>query len=164
MVIEVSKVIGLDILREACSFTINAESQMDLAKAYHTGHSPCRTQMFVVRMYDIPTFVSIHLVRHKIGVEHFVKSNREDRPGYTGDTGRNHPVNHMMFLNAQALITMAHERLCSSASDKTREIMRRITDEVRNVDPDLAHNMVPKCVYRNGICSEPKCCGYRGGK
>ena len=36
-------------------------------------HSPIRTLMFTIRL-TIPYFVSTHLVRHKIGVEHYVQS------------------------------------------------------------------------------------------
>lgn len=42
------------------------------------GHSPIRTLMFTVRM-EIPYYVSVHFVRHKVGVEHYVRSQRNDR-------------------------------------------------------------------------------------
>ena len=41
-------------------------------------HSPIRTLMFTIRL-TIPYFVSVHLVRHKIGIEHYVQSQRNDR-------------------------------------------------------------------------------------
>lgn len=154
-----SKLTGVDLLRDACGFTINSDSSMTLDKIYRCEHSPIRTQIFKVEMYDIPTFVSVHLVRHKIGVEHFVKSNREDRPGYSGDTGRNHPVNHMMLINAQSLIQMARKRSCRQAHPQTQVVMRMITNAIFEVDPDLAGYMVPECLYRNG-CYELRSCGF----
>lgn len=153
------KLTGIDLLREACSFTSNAESKMSLKKIYKCEHSPLRTQLFVVRMTMIPTFVSVHLVRHKHGVEHFVKSNREDLPGYSGDLGRLTPVNHMMLLNAQALINMARKRLCRKAHRLTTEVMGMISQAVAQVDPDLAFYMVPECIYRRH-CPEIKTCGF----
>jgi hypothetical protein len=160
MEIKVTKITDVTLMQKACSYTINKESKMSLNKIYKTEHSPLRTQMFVVEMIDIPTFVSVHLVRHKIGVEHFVKSNREDRPGFSGDLGREQPVNHMMLLNAQALIQMALKRLCSTTHAKTKEVIEKIKYLVEQVDPDLAKYMVPQCIYRGGICQELMCCGY----
>lgn len=129
---------------------------------YLSEHSPVRTQMFVVEMTNILSFVSVHLVRHKFGVEHFVKSNRSDRGGNAG-ANRLSQVNHLMILNAQALINMARKRLCGKASDETQDVMRHIKAGVAAVDPDLAACMVPECVYR-GACYEFQSCGrYKGG-
>ena len=33
-------------------------------------HSPARTLMFTIALWNVPYFVSVHLVRHKFGVEH----------------------------------------------------------------------------------------------
>ena len=109
-------------------------------------------------MEDIPTFVSVHLVRHKIGVEHFVKSNRVDRGG-DQNAGREAPVAHAMLINAQALINMARKRLCTQASLETRLVMQEIKTKLYEVDPDLFRCLVPECEYRGGYCYEFKCCG-----
>lgn len=154
MRIVVEKITSKDLFDKACSFTINKEVHPDLGKLYKAEHSPIRTQMFVVEMYDIPTFVSVHFIRHKLGVEHFVKTNREDRPGYSGDDlGRNQPVNHLMFLNAQALINMARKRLCGQSHMKTRNVMQKIAHELKKVDPELWKYLKAECNYR-GICPE----------
>jgi hypothetical protein len=34
-----------------------------------------------------------------------------------------------------------------------------LRDKMIDIDPDLAYNMVPNCVWRGGICPEPKPCG-----
>jgi len=158
MEIKVEKMTTKYLLDEACSFTANKEVHPNLLKMYRAEHSVIRTQLFLVRMYDIKTFVSVHLVRHTQGISHFVKSNREDRPGHTGDLGRDQPVNHLMFLNAQSLINLARKRLCNKAHKETIEVMKRIVEEVRKVDQDLAVCMVPDCIYR-GKCNEPVSCG-----
>lgn len=146
------------LMQAACGFTINKESKMSVDKIYRCMHSPIRTQIFLVEMFDIPTFVSVHLVRHTAGVTHYVKSNREDRIGYTGDLGRNQPVNHAMLINAEALINMSRKRLCSGAHEKTIEAMQTIKDAVALVDPYLPKYMVRECEFRNGYCPELKCC------
>lgn len=160
MEIKVTKLTDISLMQKACSYTINKESKMSLDKIYKCMHSPLRTQEFFVEMINIPTFVSVHLVRHNIGITHYVKSNREDRPGYTGDLGREQPVSHAFIANAEALINMSHKRLCTTTHAKTKLVMENIKYEVEKVDPDLAKYMVPQCYFRGGICPELKCCGY----
>ena len=106
MMVRAEKLTGTDLMRWACGLTIDKESTIDLYEIYKNEHSPIRTQLFKVEMLDIPTFVSVHFVRHTQGVTHFVKSNRKDRGG-KDDVDRWTPVNHGMLCNAQALINMA---------------------------------------------------------
>lgn len=123
-------------------------------------HSPLRTLLYKVRMENIPSFVSVHFVRHKCGVEHFVSSNRPDRNGGNENIGRWSPVNHVMVVNAQELLFMARRRLCSQASRETRWTMKLIIRELKKIDPILANFMMPMCAYRGGFCPEPKGCGH----
>lgn len=163
MKIEVKKVTDIDLLQRAAWFTSGVENfKAPLSKWYDAEHSPIRTQMFVVEMFDIPSFVSTHYVRHKLGVEHFVRTNREDRKG-DKKANRLTPVMHMMFLNSQTLIYMARKRLCFKASKETRDAMVMIKDGVRPHDEALSNAMVPECEYR-GRCTEFKSCGYFEGK
>lgn len=74
------------------------------------------------------------------------------------------PVDLAFIANAEALMNMSHKRLCFKASAETRAVMSAIRDEIERVDPDLAMHMVSQCVYRGGICSEPKSCGWIKGK
>lgn len=159
MEISIKKYTDEALMRRACEMTMHgASSNMTLEKIYECEHSPMRTQMFWVEMLDIPTFASVHFVRHKIGVEHFVTSNREDRGGKE-ETDRWTPVNHGMLINAQALINMARKRLCYKAHHEVRKIMEEIVNSMYMIDADLADRMVPDCEYRNG-CHELRPCGY----
>lgn len=159
MNITVTKITDKALLDLACSYTANKKVSVKNMQAFYLSeHSPIRTQLFLIEMQDIPTFVSVHLVRHNIGVLHFVKSNREDRNGEP-NANRNTPVNHMMIANAQALINMARKRLCSKASVETQELMAVIVNKVYDVDKDLAHCMLTECEYRGG-CTELTSCGY----
>lgn len=163
MNITITKITNKQLLDLACSYTAGKDVNVkDIKKFYLSEHSPIRTQMFVIEMQDIPSFVSTHFVRHKIGVEHFVKSNRPDRGG-DGEANRNSPVSHLMFCNAQALINMARKRLCGKASIETQEVMHLIWHGVNEVDPELARCMVPDCEYRGG-CYEFSTCGRIGYK
>lgn len=158
MNITITKITNKQLLDLACSYTAGKGVNVkDIKKFYLSEHSPIRTQMFVIEMQDIPSFVSTHFVRHKIGVEHFVKSNRPDRGG-DGEANRLSPVNHMMFCNAQALINMARKRLCRKASVETQYVMRQIAAKMVNIDYELSLCLIPDCMYR-GECYEFNSCG-----
>lgn len=62
-------------------------------------------------------------------------------------------------INAEALINMAHKRLCTMASKETREIVEHICALVEEQDPELAKYLVRPCVA-HGVCREAKPCGY----
>ena len=147
------------LLQRACEMTLHAgmKSNVSLGKMYSCEHSPIRTQLFWIEMIGIPTFVSVHLCRHNVGVTHYVESNRSDR-GATFVADRLTPVNHGMLINAQALIQMARKRLCKCASKETQNVMAHICWEIKKIDPDLDARMVPECQYRNG-CYELRSCG-----
>lgn len=163
MKITASKITDLTDAHLAIESTMHAgfEAKCTLSQLYLWEHSPSRTQLFWIDMEDIPTKVSVHLVRHAaVGQQHYVMSNRPDRGGAGDDVvTRNSPVNHRMLLNAQHLIDMSRKRLCFKASEETRLVMLMIKDSVHYVDKDLATYMVPNCVYRGGYCCEPKPCG-----
>lgn len=163
MEIKITKYTDTDLMRRCAAHTINADasSSLSLADIYKCEHSPMRTQMFLIEMFDIPTFVSVHYVRHGKFIEHFVKSNRIDRGG-DGKEDRYTPINHAMWGNAQALVAMAGKRLCLKASHETRMLMNKIKQEMQKVDPDLAARLVKQCDYRGGYCQELKGCGLHG--
>ena len=158
MKIVIEKLTNIEHLQEACNFTSGKISNVSLKKMYACEHSPIRTQLFLIKMYDIHTFVSVHLVRHNINITHFVKSNRSDITGIEDkDITRLDPVNHLMLMNAQSLINVARKRLCRKSHEETRKVMILIKEEILKVDPDLYEFLVPECVYR-GKCYELKPC------
>lgn len=124
-------------------------------KLLEADHSPIRTLWFAFKM-EIPYYVSVHFVRHKMGVEHFVQSQRNDRQDNYDRTKapQDAIVSHIMYVNAQELIFMAHRRLCNQASPETREVMRMIVNEVLKTNPEFKSVLVPMCQYRGGICTE----------
>ena len=131
----------------------------DMIKAEH---SVIRCVQFFVEMIGIPSFVSTHLVRHSVGVQHFVASNREDRSGNDSkEVNRLTPINHSMFINVQALINLSKKRLCRCASQETTDVWFGVKEAIECIDPIVAAHMVPECIYRGGVCHEPKqkCCG-----
>lgn len=160
MRITVEKLTTVDLARQACKFTIHGhkDSLISLKKVYQCEHSPMRTQLFWIEMLGIPNFVSVHLVRHSIGVDHYVQTMRDDR-GAGEVANRNTPTNHGMLINAQALVNMGRKRLCMKAHAETRAVMVAIVEELARVDFDLGNRMVAECIYRGGVCHEIKSCG-----
>lgn len=123
-------------------------------------HSPIRVLTFTIRLTDVPYWVSVHLTRHKIGVEHFVSTQRTDRTGIDRDNlPQDAPVSHTLVINAQALINISRKRLCYQASQETRETWMDILAVLINVEPEIVDACVPECVYR-GFCPELHPCGF----
>ena len=121
-------------------------------------HSPIRGLMFMIEM-TVPYWVSVHFVRHNIGVQHFVQSQRTDRTGEERDKKpQDEPVRHTMLLNAEAIINISRKRLCGQASPETRKAWVAIIAALKEVDPVLAPFCVPECIHQ-GFCTEFKCCG-----
>lgn len=118
-------------------------------------HSPARELWFGIKM-QIPYFVSVHFVRHHIGVNHYVQSQRNDRQTKydRNKAPQDAMVSHIMSINAQELIFMAHKRLCRQASEETREVMQEICRQIEKLNPEFKGLLVPNCVYRNGKCTE----------
>lgn len=74
--------------------------------------------------------------------------------------GRMAPTNMALKLNAEEIINISKVRLCSMASEETRSVWKAVVEEIRKVDTDLARHCQPTCIYRCGICPEPKSCGF----
>lgn len=123
-------------------------------------HSPIRRLKFYWRWADLKYWVSVHLVRHKIGIDHWVNTQRTDRTGINRDElPQGALVNHAAEADAQAMINISRKRLCMCASPETRNAWQKVKDEVERVEPELASCMVRECVYR-GFCPEMFPCGF----
>lgn len=72
---------------------------------------------------------------------------------------RKAPTDLAMLINAEALINMAHKRMCARASLETRKVVRAIAEGVKDADPALYKHLEPICLHRGGRCSEPHGCG-----
>ena len=127
-------------------------------KLLRAEHSPIRELWFGIKM-KIPYWVSVHFVRHHIGVNHYVQTQRTDRTNIDRNfLPQDAMVSHIMSINVQELMFMARKRLCKQASEETRAVMQLICSEVVKVCPELDGLLVPLCKYRNGICTEMFSC------
>lgn len=148
-------------------------------------HSPIRLLEYDFTIEGIRQWVTVHLVRHHIGCEKFVHTQREDinkeiekitkrvveifeEEGLLRDGWRARDYmfqgesNDMdMTCNAQSFINISRKRLCyGCASPETRQAWEIVIEALKEVDPILAEKCVPDCCYR-GFCPETnRCCGY----
>ncbi|MBR1921115.1 MAG: thymidylate synthase ThyX [Kiritimatiellae bacterium] len=125
-------------------------------------HSPIRKLSFNWKWENLPYWVSVHFVRHKFGIEHFVSTQRTDRTGEDRRAkSQDAAVVHECFANAQAVMFISRRRLCGQASPETRAAWKLVVDEIAAQEPEVAACCVPECVYR-GFCPEFRPCGYCG--
>lgn len=123
-------------------------------------HSPIRGRVFCFKIKDLKSWVATHFVRHHVGVEKWVSTQRSDRTSINRDAlPQGQLVTMELEANAQALINISRKRLCNQASPETRVVMHDIREEVKKQDPYMATVMVKECVYR-GFCPEMWSCGY----
>jgi len=166
MKIEITKVTSWTDVLNAARFTQRKEPRSGepsvawKKKIIKAEHSPLRCLMFNIDLYDIPRYVSDHLVRH-VHAQPFVSTGRSDvlKENLPRDEQKMTDLyNTRLFLNAQEIINISKVRLCSKAESKTREIWRQVVEELRKIEPELANACVPSCFYR-GHCPEIKSCG-----
>ena len=131
-----------------------------LRKILIARHSPIRVLNFGFLIEDIPSNISTHLARHVHAIP-FISSLRNDRQDeIDGDNApRNTPVDMIFYCNAEELLTIANKRLCMKASEKTREAVRMMCNEVETRFPAFKGLFVPNCEWHNGICHEKDGCG-----
>ena len=129
-------------------------------------HSPIRELRYAVMMDDIPSWVSVHLVRH-IHAQPYISTQRNDRcdreDGYDRRKApQDTPVKMIWSFNAEELMTICHKRLCFQASKETRMVILDICKEVLKLCPEFQgiDVLVPLCVYRGGVCTDFTKCEY----
>lgn len=137
-----------------------------MKKLYMCEHSPIRVKHFIVRIENLPYWIAMHFRTHKIGVEHFIRTQRTDRTNSStprDELPQGALVTMDMELNPQSCISISRKRLCGQASAETRKVWKAVVDAISKVDRPLAECCVPECLYR-GFCTEMKPCNYNNTK
>ena len=124
-------------------------------------HSPIRKLIISWKWFNLPSWVSVHFVRHKFGIEHWVRTQRTDRTGINRDKlPQGELIEHEAEATSQAIINISRKRLCKQASPETREAWETfLVMAVLPEETELYHCCVPDCIYR-GHCYEYNSCGY----
>lgn len=155
------------LAKNECRTTVNKDatdnepSKSFINNLIISEHSPLRLIRFIFKFENIPHFTMGHFVRHHVGVEKFVGTQRSDRTGVDrSELSQTNPVTMDMEVNGQSLIDISRKRLCYQASRETREIWEDVKYTVYDsMEIELSNAMVPNCVYRCG-CPEFKSCGF----
>lgn len=127
-------------------------------KMLKSRHSPIRYLQFSFYLKGIPSWVSVHLVRH-VHAQPYVKSQRNDRQSeYDRNAARQDaPVDMIWDMNAEEFLTICNKRLCMKASKETRMVVQMMCDCVGKKNFEFLPFMVPNCKYLNG-CPEFEPC------
>lgn len=133
------------------------EWQRDILEARH---SPIRYLRFSFLLENIPSWVSVHLVRH-IHAQPYVKSQRNDRQNEydRNKAPQDAPVSMIWDMNAEELLTIANKRLCAQAAKETREVVQEMCRLVIECCPEFKPFLIPICEYHGGVCHEMNPCG-----
>lgn len=120
-------------------------------------HSPIRELWFGIKL-TIPYFISVHIVRHHIGCNHYVSTQRDDRHPERdisrADLPQKEFVTHILSINAQELMFFMRKRLCNQADPLMRYVANEIKKAVLATNPEFEGLLAPLCEYRGGICTE----------
>lgn len=128
-------------------------------------HSTIRPLNVIWEWENLPSWVSVHFVRHHVGCTPFVQTQRNDRQKKYDrcKAPQDAPVLHRETANFQSIMDISKLRLCLGAAPETRYAWQLFLSELAKYEPELVMACVPKCVYRGGLCTEPfathgKCC------
>lgn len=153
-------------IKSACMTTISKEAgDKEPSDAWKRRlllceHSPIRRGEISWKWKSIPYAISTHFVRHHIGCEKFVATEREDRTGIPREErSQMNPVMMEMDANIQSLINISAKRLCTSADPTTRQYWRAVLEAIKKYDENIYWACVPQCV-RCGGCPEYTNCGF----
>lgn len=136
-------------------------TQEFIHKILRARHSPAKELLFKFELIDVPYWVSVHLVRHNIGVNWYVQSQRNDRQDkYDRNSARqDEPITMRCTINAMELMHIANMRLCSKASKETHDLVQTMCRLVEENFPAIKGLLVPMCEYQGGRCDEIHPCG-----
>jgi len=124
-------------------------------------HSPIRSATYRIFCQGVPYFVVNHFVRHNIGVQFYVGSQRLLGELTREELPQNNLVDFFFDCNLQALISIARRRLCTKSNKVTRELMGLIKasfeDSDDKYDKVIGRLLLPPCEWA-GICPEKSSC------
>lgn len=147
----------LNTVGKKLKFSTNSVDLEYKKKLLASEHSPIRELWFGFRL-NVPYFISTHIVRHHIGCNHYVSTQRDDRHPEREISREDLPqgefVSHILSINAQELMFFMRKRLCNQADPIMRYVANLMKQEILKVNPEFEDLLVPLCEYRNNKCTE----------
>lgn len=139
-------------------------------KIARAGHSPIRLIEFVVKVEGVKSWITVHNVRHKIGIEHWISTQRDDRTSKNRDDApQGTLVDYQFCVNLDELMTICRKRFCGQAHKETTKFWSEVFNALLMYDAawrilhPIRDLFVPECVARGGCCPEMKSCGFNQG-
>lgn len=133
-----------------------------MRKMYLCEHSPIRIRSFIIKIKNVPSWIATHYVRHHVGVTPFVSTQRDDRNVNINDRDaepQGNLVTLELYADTQAIINISRKRLCNCAHQRTKNLWKKVLEEIKKIDEPLYNVCVPDCIYR-GHCYEFKSCNF----
>lgn len=146
----------MDLLKSTMKHCWGVDSRMNLDRLFACNDSILEIPEYWLRA-KAPRSVAAQLRTHekRNGVYFWMGTGRPDRPDrVSGEYSREQIVPFCMKLTARAIKEISHQRLCRKAEETTRVFWSLVKEQMALVEPALAKEMVPLCVYRGGICTE----------
>lgn len=143
----------------------NIKSKMNRKKIFASNDSILEIPEYWI-FCRAPRSVAAQLRTHekKHGSYFWMGTARPDRAdAVQGEYSRNQIVPFVIKLTARALKEIAHYRMCRKAEKPTRDFLYELKQKIAEIEPSLADEMVPLCVFRGGICTEFQSCKNRKG-
>lgn len=143
----------------------NVKSKMNRKKIFASNDSILEIPEYWI-FCRAPRSVAAQLRTHekKHGSYFWMGTSRPDRAdAVQGEYSRDQIVPFVMKLTARALKEIAHYRMCRKAEKPTRDFLCELKLKIAEIEPCLAEEMVPLCVFRGGICTEFQSCKNRKG-
>lgn len=130
-------------------------------------HSSHRAVLYRVYIEDIPYFAHVYLIRHHLGIQPHVYSQRDDGGAELHSKRDSYPQGALISMcadiNADALLQIARKRLCYKSHRVIQEVLRKIKISLiangDKYDQVLGNLMMRPCEWYPGYCSEPSSCG-----
>lgn len=150
-----------DMLKRTLKQCWNVDMKLSKKKLFACSDSILEIPEYYI-IATAPRSVAMQMETHKKkhGTYLWLASARPDlKTADKTQYSREQPVRFVMKTTARGLIDISHYRMCSKAEEPTREFMSILKCKIREIEPELADNMMPMCYYRNGKCTELHCCG-----
>jgi thymidylate synthase ThyX len=122
-------------------------------------HSPIRCLPISFYIEDLPSYISVHFVRHHVGIEKYVKSQRNDRQSDYDRTKapQDAPVNMIMDFNGESIQVFMQKRLCNKADPNTRKVAEEMRNILLQSNPEFEEVLKKPCQLF-GRCFEMSPC------
>lgn len=133
MNIEVRRITDPDLWRECAEMTSGKPCKMSWLDMLKTGHSPIREQRYLIKFYDIPQFVTGHIIRHDKFANPFVQSKRVDHGGADFRV-ECHDIGQCIDYVANTLDCVMVEEVCDGLTDVLAILERRVKDLPKQFD------------------------------